>query len=199
MIASFALAALVAAAAAMTVRRFCWLTRVRSWSMYPTLHPADWVPARRLRVVDPIRRGDIVVIASAELGRRVVKRVIGLPGETVDVGPQGVTIGGLPLLEPYVAVHGGPAGRYCVPRHAYLVLGDNRARSSDSRSWMTPFVPAAAILGRLAGPPLNRRRRHRPTNRTIAGLEADERERRGRCATAEPRPNPAQPVQRVEA
>ena len=75
--------------------------------------------------------------------------MIGLPGETVDVGQHGVTIDGVPLAEPYVAAHGGPAGSFRVPAHAYVVLSDNRPRSSDSRSWMTPFVPATAILGRL--------------------------------------------------
>lgn len=159
---TFALAAVVAVITAMVVRRCCWLTKIRSWSMYPTLHPADCVPARRLRRAEPIRRGDIVVIASAEVGRRVVKRVIGLPGEIVDVGPHGVTIDGIPLAEPYVAVHGGPTGSFCIPMHAYLVLGDNRTRSGDSRSWMAPFVPATAVLGRLAGRPLNRLRRQEP-------------------------------------
>jgi signal peptidase I len=149
-----------AAITAMVARRYWWLTRIRSWSMYPTLHPADCVPARKLNGVAPIRRGDIVIIASAETGRRLVKRVIGLPGETVDVGQHGVTIDGVPLAEPYVAAHGGPKGSFCIPAHAYVVLGDNRPRSSDSRSWTMPFVPVTAIRGRLTGRPLNRLRRH---------------------------------------
>lgn len=142
----------VAAITAMVVRRYWWLTRIRSWSMYPTLHPADCVVTRRVGSAQSIRRGDIVVIDSAELGRQVVKRVIGLPGETVEVGLHGVTIDGRPLAEPYVAANGGAAGRFRVPARAYVVLGDNRPRSSDSRSWMTPFVPATAILGRLDTP-----------------------------------------------
>ncbi|MBR0674131.1 signal peptidase I [Neoroseomonas soli] len=146
---AFALLIPVAAITAMVVRRYWWLTRIRSWSMYPTLRPADCVPTRRIRGTKPVRRGDIVVIDSAELGRRVVKRVIGLPGETVEVSPHGVTVDGVPLAEPYVAAHGGPAGRFRVPAHAYVVLGDNRPQSSDSRSWMTPYVPATAIRGRL--------------------------------------------------
>jgi signal peptidase I len=195
---SLALAALVAAAVAMAVRRLCWLTRIRSWSMYPTLHPVDWVPTRRLRGAESIRRGDIVVIASAELGRRVVKRVIGLPGETVNVGPYGVTIDDLPLLEPYVAVHGGPAGRFCVPRHAYLVLGDNRTRSSDSRSWMTPFVPISAVLGRLVGRPLNRRRRQASPTRPSRGSKPTSGDIGSDVYPHEPRWDRAPPVQRVE-
>lgn len=153
-----ALAIPATAIAAILVRRRWWLTQIRSWSMYPTLQPDDWVSTRRLHGADSIRRGDIVVIDSAELGRLVVKRVIGLPGETVDVGPQGVKIDGVSLGEPYVAAHGGRTGSFCVPTNTYIVFGDNRPRSSDSRSWIMPFVPASTIVGRLIGQPLNRRR-----------------------------------------
>ncbi len=146
-----------AAITAMVVRRRWWLTRIRSWSMYPAFHPDDCVPTRRLRRAERICRGDVVVIDSVELGRRVVKRVIGLPGEGIEIGPRGVTIDGEVLSEPYVAVHGGPARCLRVPADAYLVLGDNRLQSSDSRSWATACVPAAAIRGRLTGRPLNRR------------------------------------------
>ncbi len=151
--------AILAVITAMMARRFWWLTRIRSWSMYPTLHHGDWVPSQRLSGSEPIRRGDVVVVASAELGRPVVKRVIGLPGEIVEVGARGVTIDGVDLLEPYVAAHGGPTGSFRVPTDAYIVLGDNRSRSSDSRSWAIPFVPAMAIRGRLTGRPLNRLQR----------------------------------------
>lgn len=124
--------------------------------MYPTFHHGDLVAARRYRRSEPIRRGEIVFIASAELGRPVVKRVIGLPGEIVDVGVDGLMIDGVDFHEPWVAAHGGTTGRFCVPADAYFVLGDNRPWSSDSRSWKMTFVPVSAIRGRLAGCPILR-------------------------------------------
>lgn len=92
----------------------------------------------------------MTVFRSAELGRRIVKRVVGLPGETVVVESRGISIDGVPLAEPYVLVNGGATGAFWVPNGAYFVLGDNRTRSSDSRSWRQPFVARAAIEGRLS-------------------------------------------------
>jgi len=136
------------AAAAVAIRHVVWLTRVESWSMAPTLRPGSLLLTRRLRPSEGVRRGDVVVLRSAELGRRVVKRVIGLPGETVVVDSRGVCVDGVPLGEPYVLVNGGAGGSFAVPDGAYLVLGDNRARSSDSRSWRQPFVARSTIEGR---------------------------------------------------
>jgi len=146
-----ALLAVAAAVSAGMVRRHWWLTRIRSWSMYPGLRPGEHVVTRAIRRSDGIRRGDVVVIDSTELGRRVVKRVVGLPGETVRIAPGGVTVDGRRLNEPYPMIAGGPTGTFRVPSGAFLVLGDNRARSSDSRAWRQPYLPAAAIRGRLTG------------------------------------------------
>lgn len=136
-------------AVAVPIRRLVWLTRVESWSMTPALRPGSLLLTRRLRRSEGVRRGDVVVLRSAELGRRVVKRVIGLPGETIIVDGRGVRVDGVPLAEPYVLGNGGAAGSFPVPDGAYLVLGDNRARSRDSRSWRQPFVARTAIEGRV--------------------------------------------------
>lgn len=146
------------AAAAVAIRRLVWLTRVESWSMAPTLRPGSLLLTRRLRRSDGVRRGDVVVLRSAELGRRVVKRVVGLPGESVAVDHRGVSVDGIPLVEPYVLVNGGAGGSFEVPDGAYLLLGDNRAGSSDSRSWRQPFVARSAIEGRWIRRSRSRRR-----------------------------------------
>ena len=135
-------------AAAVAIRHVVWLTRVESWSMAPTLRPGSLLLTRRLRRSDGVRRGDVVVLRSAELGRRLVKRVVGLPGEMVVVDSRGVSVAGVRLAEPYVLVNSGAGGSFSVPDGAYLVLGDNRGRSSDSRSWRQPFVARSAIEGR---------------------------------------------------
>lgn len=144
---TFAITTLVAAFTGLMVRRHWWLTRVRSWSMYPTLRPGDHLWTRRLPRTADISRGDIVVIDSTELGHRIVKRVIGLPGETVQVSHTGVTIDDQPLHEPYVRVHGGATGSYHVPPESFLVLGDNRPHSSDSRIWTTPYPERSTVRG----------------------------------------------------
>jgi signal peptidase I len=136
-------------AAAVAIRHVAWLTRVTSWSMAPTLRPGSLLLTRRLRRSDGLRRGDVVVFRSPELGRRVVKRVVGMPGETILVDGRGIRIDGVPLAEPYVLANGGAEGSFSVPDGSYLVLGDNRARSSDSRSWRQPFVARSAIEGRV--------------------------------------------------
>jgi signal peptidase I len=134
----------LALAAAAALRRVVGVTRVESWSMAPSLRPGDHVltvAATRLR------RGDVVVFRSQDAGRPVIKRVVGLAGDTVEVGKRGVAVDGVPLDEPY-ARQGGRTGRFTVPDGAVLVLGDNRPASSDSRSWRQPFVPVRSVTGR---------------------------------------------------
>lgn len=96
-----------------------------------------------------LARGDIVVFVSPGPGDRLfVKRIVGEPGETVEVRDGVVLIDGVPLDEPYVAEP--TAYRYGpeqVPPAHYFVLGDNRNNSSDSHSWgMLPFTN---VVGRV--------------------------------------------------
>lgn len=86
-----------------------------------------------------VRRGDVVVFKFPEEPERdFIKRVIGLPGETVTAGQRQVLIDGQPLEEDYARfIHGGqPAPReYRVPEGHYFMMGDNRDNSHDSRFW----------------------------------------------------------------
>lgn len=126
-------------------RRLGFVTRVESASMGPTLAPGQQLLTRRSG--GPVRRGDITVVRSAELGRVIVKRVIGLPGEHVDVAAGKVWVNGKRLPEPYVFQWGGRSGSFDVPAGHLLLLGDNRARSSDSRNWRQPYLPVSALRG----------------------------------------------------
>ncbi|MFB9345583.1 signal peptidase I [Aminobacter aganoensis] len=133
-------------------RRIAFLTRVRSCSMSPTLNPGQLLMATRVNRAEAVARGDIVVVASAELGQMIIKRVIGEPGDQVIIDDRGhIQVNQVPLVEPYVAVPAGPAGAFAVPQDHVLLLGDNRIHSSDSRGWLQPFLPAAAIQGRVVG------------------------------------------------
>ena len=111
-----------------------------------------------------IRRGDVVVFKYPEDPERdFIKRVIGLPGETLEVKDKRVYINGKALDEPYVHYLEPPAGpsaynevtsydlreRYgpvTVPADKYFVMGDNRDNSQDSRYW--GFLPREYVKGR---------------------------------------------------
>lgn len=133
-----------------------WLTRIRSRSMEPTLHDGELVLTRSLR--GGVRRGDVVVADSRHLRRRIVKRVVGLPGERVVMADGAVLVDGLPLVEPYASAS-VYRGVFDVPDGHYLLLGDNRDVSDDARSWPVPYTGRAELVGRLVGPSW---RPHRP-------------------------------------
>jgi signal peptidase I len=94
-------------------------------------------------------RGDVVVFQAPDQPETDrIKRVIGLPGETVEVRPDGsVLIDGELLHEPYLSPNqGGPSGTWVVPEDEYFVMGDNRLNSHDSRGGGP--VPRANIVGK---------------------------------------------------
>jgi signal peptidase I len=77
-----------------------------------------------------------------------IKRLIGMPGDTVEIRKGVVFINGSPVAEPYRHDPPNPADNYTavkIPAHSYFVLGDNREDSYDSRYW--GFVPEANIIG----------------------------------------------------
>ena len=88
-----------------------------------------------------------------------MKRVIGLPGETIEVKFDGVYINGTKLNEPWLhtGIPEGPTyGPKEIPQGTYFVMGDNRSNSSDSRSSAVGPVPKNHIVGRaiiLVWPP----------------------------------------------
>jgi len=75
-----------------------------------------------------------------------IKRVIGLPGETVEVAGGKVLINGTALDEPYIAQPPNYTGKWVVPPDYLFVMGDNRNNSSDSHSW--GYLPIKNVLGK---------------------------------------------------
>jgi len=97
---------------------------------------------------DPHRQQMIIFRSPNEAGLDLIKRIIGLPGDTVEIRGGVVFINGVALAEPYRNGPPNPADDYgpaTVPAQNYFVLGDNRDGSYDSRYW--GFVPESNILG----------------------------------------------------
>ena len=117
---------------------------------------------RSILPVTSIKRGDVIVFKYPEDPERdFIKRVIGLPGDVVEVRHKRVYIDGRPLDEPYVYYLRPPSdvaspfgvgdlreqyGPVTVPPSEYFVMGDNRDNSQDSRYW--GFLPRGLVKGR---------------------------------------------------
>ncbi len=137
--------------------------------MEPTLHSGQYLLINKIgyaRLPEPLaallqrdgaandylfggpQRGDIIVFrAPTQPDKDFIKRVIGMPGDTVEIRGGQVYINDQPIEEPYIrdrAPYVVP--RQVVPPNHYFVLGDNRPNSSDSHVW--GLVPAENIVGR---------------------------------------------------
>ena len=139
--------------------------RVDGISMQPTLQDGEFVLINRLAYkFGSYTRGDIIVFRPplfppqgfwrSLLGlpnisdnyEDYIKRVIGLPGDRVQISQGVVYINGTQLLEPYIAAPPNYTGEWTVPAGDIFVLGDNRNNSSDSHAW--GFLPEKNVLGK---------------------------------------------------
>ena len=124
--------------------------RIEGSSMEPTLHPGQYLIVNKFtyRWLHPPQRGDIVVFEYPRAPNRdFIKRVIGLPGERVEIRQGRVYINDHPLEEPYLPKLGSYSwGAQVVGEDKYFVLGDNRNNSSDSHSW--GMLPGTNIVGK---------------------------------------------------
>lgn len=125
------------------------LVTVPTGSMEDTIIPGDRLYVNELFDVKDAQRGDILVFKSDELAeKRLVKRLIGLPGDTVEVKTDGtVFVNGEKLDEPYAVKAEGEAKMFNVPENSYLFFGDNRPISYDARYWENPYIHESKIIG----------------------------------------------------
>jgi len=130
--------------------------KVRGASMEPNYHDGEYILTEKVSYYfNQPERGDVVVFKfpkNKELD--YIKRVVALPGETVSVRDNSVFINGRELSENYLAPGTFTSGHttiqngnsFTVPAGEYVMMGDNRERSSDSREWGT--VPRGDFVGR---------------------------------------------------
>jgi signal peptidase I len=157
----------VALAVAIVLRTFVVQTfYIPSQSMEPTLQVGDRIVVNKLSYhLHSVHRADVVVFARPPLEdcggapvKDLVKRVIGLPGETISLNDGTVLINGKPLAEPWLPAGTettpGPGSApfslnrpYKVPSGEYYLMGDNRPESCDSRYWGP--IPQSLIVGKV--------------------------------------------------
>lgn len=137
---------LLAIALAVVLPTRAWVVEpvyVASPSMEPTLKTGTMLILDKLTLcMRPPQRGDILSFRSPVGTHDLLKRVVALPGETIEMKKKAVFINGKELNEPY-AVHsrveenleGDNMGPLVVPENGYFVLGDNRDESNDSSVW----------------------------------------------------------------
>jgi signal peptidase I len=161
---------IVALALAMVIRAFAIQAfKIPTGSMLPTLKVGDLIMVnkliygarvpfteyQRLPAYGQMHRGDVVVFIYPEDSKKAfIKRLVGFPGEKVQIKDGTIFINDAPLMDPLFnrfyyynrgdLMENGEA--IIVPKDAYFVLGDNSASSKDSRYW--GFVPESNILGK---------------------------------------------------
>ncbi len=138
-------------------------SKVPTGSMLNTLLIGDYILINRFLYAAPgeaahgwlgqraIERGDVIVFQSVERPEvDLVKRVVGMPGETLELAAGRLYVDGQPLDEPYLRARGNEQranwGPSTIPDDHYFMMGDNRDFSRDSRSWGP--VPRSKIKGR---------------------------------------------------
>ena len=139
----------VIAAAVLISNLLLPILRIYGSSMSPTLVNGNIVTALR---GGSYERGDIVAFYYND--KILVKRIVGLPGEVIDIDEDGsVSVDGEPLDEPYLDEKAlGECDielPYQVPEGRYFVMGDNRSVSSDSRSSQVDCIAEAQVIGKL--------------------------------------------------
>ncbi len=127
--------------------------KVEGTSMMPSLYDQERLFINQFSYkfgIDAIKRGDTVVFWAPEQPHQsYIKRVIGLPGDTIAVDDGYVVVNGKKLVENYVPPEYRDDRSYprqVVPPNEYFVLGDHRTSSNDSRAW--GFVPRNYIYGK---------------------------------------------------
>lgn len=126
---------------------------VPSVSMLPTIQVHDRIVVEKVMPLTSLHHGDIVVFyppVPIDGVKRLVKRLVGLPGDTIEVKNGLLYRNNQQVIEPYVeAPMRYDYGPVVVPEGKYFFLGDNRNNSNDSHAWAVPYVDRDLIIGKV--------------------------------------------------
>jgi signal peptidase I len=154
----YAEAIIIAVLLALVIRTFVVQAfKIPSGSMLPTLQIGDHILVNKfVYYFWPIERGDIIVFKfPQDESRDFIKRVIGMPGDTLEIRGKEILVNGTPLREPYAVFSDWPMlrlgereriGPFVVPPNRLFMLGDNRDHSMDSRVW--GFLDTSKVKGK---------------------------------------------------
>ena len=123
-------------------------------SMEKTIMTGDVMYVTKVYNPSKLERGDIVVFyantkSSEQLApEKLIKRLIGKPGDTVEVKDGLVYVNGNLISEPYVNNNEKLTKTFVVPQGKYLFFGDNRKYSNDARKWDNPFIDEKDIIAK---------------------------------------------------
>lgn len=122
--------------------------QVRGSSMEPTMHDGQYLVISKLTYwIHPPERGDIIVFHPPhDPAEDYIKRIVGLPGERVEIRDGVVWVDGTVLEESYIASHASYSNAWSLGDEEYFVLGDNRSNSDDSHNW--GMLPQENIVGK---------------------------------------------------
>lgn len=121
--------------------------RIDGSSMNPTLQNGEYLIINNVSYyLDDPSAGEVIVFHHPASDLNLIKRVIGLPGDEIEIRAGQVIVNGNVLDEPYIREAPSYTYNGVVPEGQYFVLGDNRNNSSDSHSWS--FLPKDHIVGK---------------------------------------------------
>ncbi len=122
---------------------------VPSGSMEPEIKSGQAVIGWRLSYLfkEP-DRGDIIIFRHEKIKGKLLKRIVGIPGDTVEVRAEGVWINGRHYADCGIQ-SSREIGTYYVPEESYFLMGDNYDYSLDSRRWDDPFVTRDKIIAKV--------------------------------------------------
>ncbi len=115
----------------MAIRAFVHNYEVQGFSMEPTLHDGQYIVVNKASYwFGEPQRGNIVVFDSAQINHGIIHRVVGMPGETVEINGGHLYINGERKSEPYTEGDSISASTREIPEDSYFIIGDNRSAAS---------------------------------------------------------------------